>query len=315
MDLPPPPPRTVERCYRHPAVATGVHCTRCSRPICPDCMVPAPVGHHCPTCVEEARREFRRGPGRRVRIVQVRTVAATRALLIALAAVYLLEVAVAGPGSLLAGPGSRSLIDLGGQIALAPSPDGPIGVATGQYWRLLTAIFLHGGLLHLAMNAWVLWVIGGALERELGRWRFLAVFLTTGLFASAASYALGDAVTALPGGGVAVAPVVSVGASGAIFGLFGTLVARDWRRRHLALANARLRQVLPWVVLNLALSFTFPVIDWRAHVGGLVAGLVAGTSIDDARWSAPAALVATLAATVALTAWGTARIHALVPGL
>ena len=65
--LPSPPAPTIEVCYRHPNVPTRVHCTRCERPICPDCMIPAPVGFQCPECVEEARREFRKGSGRPLR--------------------------------------------------------------------------------------------------------------------------------------------------------------------------------------------------------------------------------------------------------
>lgn len=322
--LPPPPSRAeVDRCYRHPDVETGVHCTRCGKPICTDCMVPAPVGHQCPDCVAEARREFRRGPGRRIAVAEARSFSATKALLIAIGAMYAVEVVVGGAGSVLSGPGSRRLIDLGGQVALAPSPEGPIGVAAGQYWRLFTAMFLHAGLLHVGLNAWVLYVVGSVLERDLGRARFLGVYLVSGLFASAASYALAlPHLATFPGGDVAVTPVVSVGASGAIFGLFGAFVAFNWRRRHLALANARLRQILPWILLNLVLSFSFPFIDWRAHVGGLVAGLAAGFAAegvgDDRRtraWTGALGIGLVLVAAAALAMWGTARIRDLVPGL
>ncbi len=317
--FPSPPRAEVERCYRHPDVETGVHCTRCGKPICTDCMVPAPVGHQCPDCVAEARREFRKGPGRRIAVAEAKAFSATRALLIAIGVVYVIEVAVGGAGSLLSGPSSRQLVDLGGEVPLGIQVDGGIiGVATGQYWRLVTAMFLHGGLLHAAMNAWVLYVLGTALERELGRARFVAVYVLSGLFAGAASYAF----TALQAGNGSFESltVVSVGASGAIFGLFGAFVAFNWRRRHLALANARLRQILPWIVLNLVFSFSLPFIDWRAHVGGLVAGLAAGYAVEglgpDAatkRWTSIAGLALVLLAAVALTAWGTMRIRDLVP--
>src|SRR5687768_3334792 len=105
-----PPASTVEVCYRHPTRETGVHCTRCGRPICPDCMIQAPVGFQCPNCVQEARREFRRGPGRRALRGGI---VATKALLFAIAAVFVIEVIVGGPQALFNGPSFRRLIDLG----------------------------------------------------------------------------------------------------------------------------------------------------------------------------------------------------------
>ena len=138
-----------------------------------------------------------------------------------------------------------------------------VGIAVGEQWRMVTAIFLHGGILHLLMNAYALWIFGPVVERELGRVRFLLIFLTTGLFASAASYAF------------ASNPVqVSVGASGAIFGVVGAFVAYNYRHRELALAAARLRGLVPFLILNMVLpSASTPFIDWRAHLGGFVAGL------------------------------------------
>ena len=319
--LPPPPSRAeTERCYRHPDVETGVHCTRCGNPICTACMIPAPVGHQCPDCVAQARREFRKGPGRQIAIAEVKGVSVTKILLVAIAGMYLVEVVAGGAGSLLSGPGSRRLLQLGGQIALAPSPEGPIGVATGQYWRLFTAMFLHGGLIHAGLNAWVLFVVGTALEHDIGRARFAGLYLVAGLFASAASFALIDLDITRTAAGVGVAPAVSVGASGAIFGLFGAFVAYNWRYRHRALASARLRQILPWVFLNIVFSFSFPFIDWRAHMGGLVAGLVAGYAVADParsasanRLAAIAGIAGVLVAAVALTAYGVMRIRDLVP--
>src|SRR5919198_3043877 len=89
-----PPPPTREHCYRHPDVETGVHCTRCGRPICPECMIPAPVGHQCPQCVADARREFREGPARRIR--SLGATSATRVLLISIAVVFVVELVKGG---------------------------------------------------------------------------------------------------------------------------------------------------------------------------------------------------------------------------
>ena len=302
----------MEVCYRHPDVETGVHCTRCGRPICTECMIPAPVGHQCPECVAEARREFRRGPGRRIAIAEAKSYPATRVLLLAIAAMYVVELIAGGAGRLVTGPGPGELIDLGAQVGLAGSPDGLIGVAAGQYWRLFTAMFLHAGLLHVAMNSWVLYVVGSVYERDIGRLRFVAVYLAAGLFASAASFALVDLNE-----GVAV----SVGASGAIFGLFGAFLVYNWRRRSQALANARLRQMLPWVLLNLVFTFAIPFIDWRAHIGGLVAGAAAGFVAEGIgrdrstqRLTAVIGFVLMLGVTVALVAWGTMRYREAFPG-
>ena len=131
---------------------------------------------------------------------------------------------------------------------------------------MLTAIFLHGGILHLLMNAYALWIFGPVVEREIGRVKFLMIFLTTGVFASAASYAFASEPTQ-----------VSVGASGAIFGVVGAFVAYNYRHRELAVAAARLRGLVPFLILNVIFAFSpESLIDWRAHLGGFVAGLVAG---------------------------------------
>ncbi|MGZ5298780.1 MAG: rhomboid family intramembrane serine protease, partial [Actinomycetota bacterium] len=264
--LPPPPPTSApERCYRHPNVETGVHCTRCGRPICPECMIPAPVGHQCPECVGEARREFRQGPGRRKTAANIRRRAsATTALLGLIAAVFLLEVVTGGPGSLMTGPSGLKLIELGASVALARLPNGDlVGIAAGQDWRLVSAMFLHAGLLHIAFNAYALWIFGTVVEQELGRLRFLLIYFATGIVASAASYAFGP-------------NAVGVGASGAIFGIFGAFVTYNYRRRHLAIAAARLRSAVMIVVINMVLALSIQGIDWRAHVGGFIAGLFAG---------------------------------------
>jgi membrane associated rhomboid family serine protease len=307
----PPPPPGGDRCYRHPEVATGVHCTRCGRPICPECMIAAPVGHQCPTCVAEAKREYRQGPGRRVAIANAKAISVTTVLLALMGVGYVLEVVAGGAGSLVGGPGTVHLVRLGASVGLAQVPGGElVGIATGQEWRMVTAIFLHGGILHLLMNAYALWIFGPVVERELGRVRFLALFLTTGLFASAASYAFAN-----------VPAQVSVGASGAIFGVVGAFVSYNYRHRELAVAAARLRGLVPFLLLNVVLTFSFPLIDWRAHVGGFVAGLVAGVVAEGwgQRSSRVAIAVAGFAAltvgALALAAWRTAQYRSDFPGL
>jgi membrane associated rhomboid family serine protease len=293
--LPPPPPApTVEVCYRHPGTETRVHCTRCGRPICPECMIAAPVGHQCPECVQQARRDFRRGPGRPFR----GGVGATQALLVAIGAMFVVELLVGGPRALGQGPGQQDLFDLG---ALQP-----LAIADGQYWRLFSAMFLHAGLLHLAFNAYALWLIGSMIETNLGRTRMVVIYFVTGFLASAASYAFSPVGT------------IGVGASGAIFGIFGAFIAYNYRRRHLAMAAANLRWAWTLILLNLLLVFGFGGrIDWRAHLGGLVAGLAAGAVAEGWGTAAQrravqvAGFAVLVAVGVAIVVWRTAQIQAL----
>ncbi len=253
----PPPPPTTEACYRHPDVQTGVHCTRCNRPICTECMIPAPVGHQCPTCVAEARKEFRQGPGRRVAAANVQRVSVTNAILVILIAVYVLEVARGGLGSFVGGPDLLVMVNLGAMF--------PPLVADGETWRLFTAMFLHFGVFHLAVNAYSLFVLGNILERELGRPRYALLYLLSGLAASAASYAFSDLGT------------VSAGASGAIFGIFGAVFAVNYRRRHTAMGAMAMRSMVQIIVINVVINVLLAsYLDWRAHLGGAVAGAALG---------------------------------------
>jgi membrane associated rhomboid family serine protease len=292
--LPSPPAPTIEVCYRHPDVQTRVHCTRCERPICPECMIPAPVGFQCPECVEEARREFRKGPGRPFR----GGISVTKALLVAIAIPFVIEIVVGGPRALF-DPSAKLLFDLGAMV--------PPAVANGQFWRLFTAMFLHAGLLHVALNAYFFWLFGRVVESVFGRTWMLLIFLVSGFLASVASYAFGPVVA------------LAVGASGAISGVFGAFLAYNYRRRHLAANAANLRMALTVIVLNAFIAVAYSSIDWRAHVGGLVAGFALGYLADDAvparqRAVARFAGVATLVALgIGLVVWRTAEIRSL-PG-
>ena len=273
-----PAPPGVEHCYRHPSEQTGVHCTRCGRPICPACMIEAPVGYQCPECVAEARSEFRKGPGRRIAVANAKGVSLTKVLLVALAGIYALEVIPVvlnwtddpvGAGALFNGPSVIRLVELGGSVGYAIDPQNDlVGIAAGQYWRLFTAMFLHANLIHLGLNAYALYLFGRTVESELGRMRFALIYLSSGLFASAVSYALSD-----PNG-------VAIGASGAIFGVFGAFFAYNFRRRHQALAAARIQQMVVLLAINLFLGFSVSGIDWRAHVGGFIGGLAAGFAAE-----------------------------------
>ncbi len=309
--LPPPPPTGVpEYCYRHPNVETGVHCTRCGRAICPECMIPAPVGHQCPECVNEARREFRKGPGRRIAAANIRrSASATTVLLLMICAMYVVEVIAGGAGALMSGPSPGKLVDLGASVALWPQNGDVVGIAAGQEWRLVTAIFLHAGLLHIAFNAYALWIFGTLVEQELGRVRLLLIYFVTGIVASAVSYGFG--AIAVPG-----VFIPSVGASGAIFGIFGAFVTYNYRRRHLAIAAARLRSAVTIVVINMVLALSIRGIDWRAHVGGFIAGLAAGFLAEGIGTTSTRRSIlivgfgALLALAWGMVTWHTSQLHA-----
>jgi membrane associated rhomboid family serine protease len=293
---PPPPPATAEQCYRHPGVETGVHCTRCGRPICPDCMIPAPVGHQCPECVGEAKQDFRR-PGARVATGPRTGFTVTNALLALLVVIFVGEVVYAGADSLLNGPTNVQLFKMGGDLGIA--------VAAGQVWRLFTSMFLHIGIFHILLNGYALYLFGNVVEAEQGSRRFVILYVVTGLCASAASYAFGDPLA------------VGAGASGAIFGVFGVFIGYSWRRRDLAFYAARVRSALWLIAINAFIAFSVPSIDWRAHLGGLLAGLVVGASIDGIgsfpkRIGFAIGIGAVMAVTVALVVYRTDQLQPLV---
>jgi len=171
------------------------------------------------------------------------------------------------------------------------------GIADGEYYRLFTAMFMHIGFLHLAVNMWTLWVIGRPLEAMFGRWRFLAIYLVCGLGGNVAVYAI-------PPG------QPSAGASTAIFGLFGVFVFVLRRM------NRSLNAIIPTIILNLILTFSIPQISKWGHVGGLVTGLIVGYGVthipQQRRTQIQAAVLAgTFMALALITFWQTQRLHPL----
>lgn len=260
-----PDARSVPVCYRHPDRETGVRCTRCERPICPECMVSASVGFQCPECVHGGGPAHQHTPGgggagRTMAAARPRTVAGgpitadprllTKVLIGINIALFLVQLAV--------GESFTQRFEVIGQ-AYTPLIPGVQGIAQGQYYRLLTAMFLHAGFTHLLFNMLSLWWIGGPLEAALGRARYLALYAVSGLAGSALTYLL------------AAPNAPSLGASGAIFGLFG---ATGVLMRRL---NYDMRPLFALLVINLIITFTPGFnIAWQAHVGGLVAGVVTG---------------------------------------
>lgn len=135
-----------------------------------------------------------------------------------------------------------------------------IGVGAGEWWRVITGTFLHGSITHILFNMYALYVLGPQLERQAGSPAFAGLYLASAIGGSLASILLG---TSGP----------SVGASGAIFGLFGAWLWAGWRLRHTPAGRALLNQFSVLILINAALPLFLPIIDWRAHLGGLVIGI------------------------------------------
>lgn len=250
-------PSTVT-CYRHPDRPTRLSCSSCGKPICVDCTNPAAVGQKCPECAKPT------GRNKIITSSQIR-----------------------GRTALDGTPATKGILAVTVVIGIlgfvAPQIWSPLAVrlidntqlvAAGQVWRTVTAALLHepGSLFHIGFNMWALYVFGPGLERRFGSIPFLLFYLATaasgGLFFQVLS--LGSAL----------------GASGAIFGLFGAHVAAAFLTRTTAVGRANLNQLLPLLALNLALPLFIPRIAWQAHVGGLVAGvaiLLAWRGLEKAR--------------------------------
>jgi len=247
-------------CYRHPNRETGVSCSSCGRPICPDCMTPTPVGMRCPECARE-RTRVQRLP------TLGQTPVATQALIALNVIAFLIETAAGAP---LGGGGGGSVWNHG--VLFGPS----ISI-NHEYWRLVTAGFLHDGLLHIAINMISLWFVGSALEPAIGRVNFLAVYFVSLL---AGSF---GALWFQPG-------IPTLGASGAIFGIFGALIVVAYKRG-IPIWSSGLGYVL---VFNLLFSLTVRGISVGDHLGGLVGGLITGwliVEVAERRRMAVAALV------------------------
>ena len=221
-------------CYRHPDREAHIRCVRCERRICPECMIPASVGFQCPECVKEGNKSVR----------QARTVFG---------------------GRVTTDPGWVSKVLIGINVVayvLQQTVSGftfrfeNIGfyVADGDYYRLLTAAFLHGSILHIALNMYALYLFGPPVEAAIGRVRFAALYLVSALGGSALSYAFANPL------------VPSLGASGAVFGLLGAYLVLN---RKLGRDTSG---VMALLVINFVFGLIAPNIDWRAHLGGLVTG-------------------------------------------
>lgn len=243
----------IQTCYRHTDRRAGVVCQRCDRPICPDCMRQASVGFHCPECTKAGAQKIVR-PGQLVTRPIV-----TQALIAINVAVF-----AAGIGSGLRT--KDSFILDGGLVASAlnRSTGDLVGVANGEWWRLVTSGFLHINVIHIGFNMFVLYRLGQLLEPVLGRARLVLAYLV-----------------AMLGGSLGVMLLepnhYTVGASGAVFGLMGVAVA-VFRARGINVMDSGIG---PTIVLNLVFTFTIPGISIGGHVGGLIVGFLAGSILTN----------------------------------
>jgi membrane associated rhomboid family serine protease len=240
--------QVVPTCYRHPGRPTYVSCVRCGRPACPDCLRPAAVGHQCVDCIKSGNRTVRRPTGMFGGAV-TSGARVTQALIVINVLVYIIELAHQQLGY------DWGMVGYGQFTRGGPV----VGVAFGQWYRLLTSAFLPPpgvgalGFLDIAFNLWALIIVGPAIERALGGVRYLAVYLVSAIGGAVVVYYL-------------VPNELAAGASGAIFGLFGAWFVLARRLR------ADARPVVFLIVLNLGLSFIVPQIAWQDHVGGLITG-------------------------------------------
>ena len=264
-------------CYRHPGREAHIRCQRCDRPICPDCMRNASVGFQCPECVAEGRRttrQVKRFTGARVGF---RAAPVTYTLIAINVVVWALINLTGGYSSKLlelfalrrVGTCGLDLnrIDptVGSAAECAQRYGGTAhwmaGAGDGAPWQLFTTMFTHVEVWHVGVNMFSLYILGMQLEPILGRARFLALYLISGLAGSALIF------------WAAGPQEFTVGASTALFGLMGAFAV------FLLRARASLQPLLWTLVINFGITFAVPGISWQGHVGGFVGGVAVGTVI------------------------------------
>lgn len=243
MNLPPPP---VPNCVRHPDRPTGRSCTRCGRPACGDCLIQADVGSKCLDCVRRDR------PSARTRVTYwnaAQPLLVTK-VLIAINAIVFVFTNVGG-------------INLGGGGELSENTIN-LGLYKGflyndEWYRLVTAGFVHFGLFHIGMNMFLLWQLGSLLEREIGRVPYALAYMAS-------------LVAGSTGALIASPWALSGGASGAVFGLMGLAVV-GMRQRGINPFQTGLGMTL---LINLLITVTIPGISIGGHIGGLIGGAACG---------------------------------------
>src|SRR3954465_15665399 len=241
----------MQACYRHPDRETGVACSHCGRPISPACMTTTSVGMRCPECARD-----------RTRVKTVARSSDTPTLTYILIGI---NVAVA-LGGFLSGANTTGGGSVGASTLINDGSVSRAAIADGEYWRLITAGFLHAGVFHLGFNMFALWVLGNLLEPAVGRLRFGLIYFVSLLAGSFGALLLEP-----------TAP--TVGASGAIFGLMGAAIV--------IMRNSGINPLESglgfWLLLNLLFTFTASNISIGGHIGGLIGGVVSGLFLYDLR--------------------------------
>ena len=229
-------------CPRHPGTVTYVRCQRCDRPTCPACQVPSSVGVHCVDCARRSQAG-RRQPRTLLGGNMVADALVTKILIGLCVIVYALQILVPGLAA-------QSL-----ELRLGFMPV----VAAQEPWRFLTTAFLHADYMHIGFNMLTLWVLGRTLEPLLGRWRFTSIYLLSALGGSTMIYWL-----SWPGTESWL--TLTVGASGAVFGLFSAMfiVQRRFGRDTSG--------IVALVGINAVVSILGANISWQGHLGGLLVG-------------------------------------------
>jgi membrane associated rhomboid family serine protease len=236
-------PASDYRCYRHPEREAYITCQRCERLICPDCMRDASVGFQCPSCVAEGAKTVRSARTIAGAAISGRPGVVSMTLIGLNVVAYLVTLATGGQGG--------KFFENGAMWSY--------GVADGDYWRLLTSAFLHENVLHIAFNMYALYLFGPFVERALGTWRFIAAYLTAAMVGSVFVYLLSDPRT------------LTIGASGAIFGLFGIALILLLR------AKQDVRTLLVLLAINAFISLQGNI-SWQGHLGGFVSGCALGAA-------------------------------------
>jgi membrane associated rhomboid family serine protease len=231
-------------------------------------MTPSPVGMRCPECAQQ-----------RTRVKTAATIARSEEPYVTYAIIVICVLAFVGE---MAGGAGLGFGRAGGTFVEKGALFGP-SIADGEYWRLVTSGFLHAGFLHIAFNMYLLWYLGRLLEPALGHVRFAAIYFTSLL---AGSF-----------GALLLAPnTVTIGASGAVFGLMGAAVV-EFRRRGIGFLESGIGIL---ILFNLGLSFIVPGIAIGGHIGGLIGGVLAALAINLGERARSLAL--SLAGCVALSA-------------
>lgn len=237
---------TVTTCYRHPDRVTGLSCTTCGRPICVECSRDASVGQKCPECA---------APQGRARVVNARasfgrpsfqTAPVSFTIMVITAGIFVI--------GLLSPDAERWLFQTFAQANFL--------VEAGEWWRIFTAALLHGGMMHVLFNMYALYLFGPRLEQQVGSPAFAALYVATAGTGGMVSYLFGDIGQ------------VSIGASGAIFGLLGAWMFVAWKMRGTPGGRSMFNQLGVLLAINLALPLFVGGIDWRAHLGGLAGGIL-----------------------------------------